>query len=571
MKRAIFFRCMLLGVLLLFSKSAELRASVDFNLVDSDVKIDGDSLASPGTGYRIASLGDINGDGIKDFAIAGSQITGTSQRFYSYRRVGIFFGKTRTNPWPRTLALGNADVILAGSDYFLGRTDPPADNVDDEFGTRITSGDVNGDGINDILIGAPGRQRAFLFMGRSSWPRGLFFDGADVTFMGMTGSASIGNFNGDRSSRGNFLNDIVIGDPSYRNAMGVQVGRTYLFLGRESGWPRTINASDAHAYWSPESWRRSGYSCFFVGYLNEDPRHDSPLYEELVIADHDAVCGPRCTYINGQVNLFEGNPEGTLTPAATWRHRLSDPFGSAWYGRECAKVGDVNNDGFEDFVAGDSRNVDLVLGRPGHLTDLRPATTFSYSTEVSYGGGQYVHLQSMSGIADPDADGINDVLLGGIHNSATAFLLRGRMWGWGMDFNPFMNYDVKFVGEESTDSSDGITISFVGDVNGGGQGDILIGIPGHVSNGRVYLIFGETLFPPSPFIPFPSFPWIIYYRPLIFPDDIDPRPWPLEGGKFAPPIPLYDPAPDVMKTDDAQIVQKSEQDVVVIQKEAQAK
>ncbi len=545
--------------------------ALDFNLSNSDVKIDGiERVSGISAGMSIASLGDVNGDGIPDFAISSGGITGTSQRFYSYRRVGIFFGKSRTMPWPSSLTIGNADVSFTGSFYFLGRTDPPAINIDDQFGSYITAGDVNGDGINDVLIGAPGTRQAFLFLGRRSWSVGSTSD-ADASFTGFSGVASIGNFNGDISSSGNPLKDIVIGDPEYRNTAGLIIGRTYLFLGRESGWHMGTTSSEAHAFWNHLS-DRSGYASFFVGHLNENPRSDSALYEDLIIPSHQALCSPRCSYLNGSINLFTGNPGGSLTRTTSWHHRLSDTNNSPWYGMQAASVGDVNGDGYQDFVAGDSRNVDLVLGQAGDLSSLRPSTTLSYSTEVSYEGGQYLHLSSLKGIGDVDNDGFSDLLLGGIHNDGVAYVVLGRRFGFGPDFSPFARSDVRFIGEESEDNLNYITISMVGDVNSGGKADVLIGVPPHAAemgNGRVYLIFGETLFSPIDVIYFPYD--IIYTRPLIFPDDIDPRPWP-EEKVFLNPIPQPDPVPDVIKiSDDVQIVKKLEQDVVLDQKENQVK
>lgn len=101
---------------------------------------DGSALA-PNLGVSLAGLGDINGDGRNDFALAAGGLEGGDDG-----AVFLIYGRDQ---WPPSLELGGgtclADVCL----------DPPADGLAGVFGYDLTAGDFDGDGENDLLLGHP--------------------------------------------------------------------------------------------------------------------------------------------------------------------------------------------------------------------------------------------------------------------------------------------------------------------------------------------------------------------------------------------------------------------------------
>jgi hypothetical protein len=94
------------------------------------------------------------------------------------------------------------------------------------------SGDVNGDGISDIIVGTSNASRAYLFLGSTTFAGGspsVTFSSATDTFYG-TGVAQIGDINGDG------LQDIAITDSS--------ISAIYIYKGRTT-WPATLADTDA--------------------------------------------------------------------------------------------------------------------------------------------------------------------------------------------------------------------------------------------------------------------------------------------------------------------------------------
>ncbi len=101
-------------------------------------------------GWSVAT-GDINGDGIKDIILGGID-WGNAALGYTYV---VFGGRTRQDgtPWAASQVLNAGGAIINGVNGF-GLKGVPAGPSGDYFGSALASGDINGDGIDDIIIGA---------------------------------------------------------------------------------------------------------------------------------------------------------------------------------------------------------------------------------------------------------------------------------------------------------------------------------------------------------------------------------------------------------------------------------
>ncbi len=524
----------ILFVLSLFQVSSS--KAVDFRLENAPVRIDlSENVVA--FGKLVTPLGDINGDRIPDFAAATqSGETGGSG-------IAIYFGKRDSMSWMRSLTMDNANVVIR-SEHRLD-----IGILAGDFGQIISAGDLNGDNISDFAVTAPLYQsggiirgKIYIFYGKTIWHSGAADMLADTTYTGLPDSSpsmsvSIGNFNGDG------YKDLLI----YRGYP--RPTHMYLFLGRSERFPSSILASDANRTWTPPTGFLMGKPQF-VGDMNHDG------FEEIVVVTYPSLSSGTTTI----TNIFAGNRLGNFDSpiALSSHHNNGDTFEGP------LKVGDVNGDGYIDFLIerlrefGDSRPsalYDLIQGA-SDLSRVRVNTSF-----ISTSGSTSMVF---SGYGDINGDGISDLLFSismPVHpgtplQPSRTHLLLGRRSSWGSTVDINTTYAVRFIG----DTRDVVTgaLSFVGDINNGGIDDIAIGFDGFnfsytptsTSSSRndtawLYIIFGETLFPRTSPAESLFFPWIIYHRPPVFPDDIDPRPWPeeLEFNKD-----FQELSPDVLNT-----------------------
>ena len=131
-------------------------------------------------------------------------------------------------------------------------TIPSTSGTNEQFGFSVSAdGDVDGDGLSDILVGTAVSGRAYLFLGSSTFsagPPAVVFSGASIGY-GFT-VAQIGDIDNDG------LPDIAIGNP-------INSGRkVYVYKGRRT-WPATLTDAQADYVISTDStygFSQFGYS-----------------------------------------------------------------------------------------------------------------------------------------------------------------------------------------------------------------------------------------------------------------------------------------------------------------------
>lgn len=262
-------------------------------------RFDGDEAVAY-AGNSAAALGDVNGDGKDDFAIAASAHDGGQGADANRGEVYIFFGKT--SGWS-----GTSTAYSVSDASFIGETNG------DYFGSHVFGiGDVNGDSIHDIAIYATGSDTAgkvYIFFGKTSgWTKRASAAGADASFFGAEAAdqfgaaVAAGDFNNDR------YNDIAVG-ASRSGAAASQAGQTYIIFGKNSGWTTNVaiaNGADA-SFWGEEASDNAGNS-LSGGDVNNDGADDL-----LIGANGNDENGS----LSGQVYLVFPPTPPTVTIAAS--------------------------------------------------------------------------------------------------------------------------------------------------------------------------------------------------------------------------------------------------------------
>jgi hypothetical protein len=200
------------------------------------------------------------------------------------------------------------------------------------------AGDVNGDGYDDVLVGAALWDGAEIDCGQARLYLGNAH-GADVepvwTFEGAVANSHLGTtVAGAGDVNGDGYADIIIGEPLYSDEGRPQRGRALLFLGGRGG---PSPAPDWQAL-GPVSYMHFAYSVFGIGDLDGDHLDDI------------AIGGPQYTEGKrvhlGIVEVYRGSRKG-CEATATWR-AMGDAtdahLGHAVYSD------DLNGDGIPDLV-----------------------------------------------------------------------------------------------------------------------------------------------------------------------------------------------------------------------------
>lgn len=430
-------------------------------------------------GAAVASAGDVNGDGYDEVIVGAPGFDDGRGRAYVYR--GTPLGTSPSAPW---IIDGIASLEYTGASV-------------------AGAGDVNGDGFDDVIVGTPaGSGGPFLAQGRVSCylggSTGLSTTPA-WTVEGRMSDELLGHHiagNGDVNADG--YADILVASSQFSNGE-FHEGRVQLFLGGPGGLaalPAFVYETNA-ANWGP------GANCALPGDLNGDG------YGDIVIGLPSAdFSGSN----EGQVRVYGGSAFPFFLPFLG-----SLEFGSdeGNYGFDVAPAGDLNGDGFADFLASAPFSTgpsDGIWTEHYGASNFDP--TFSYIARVGAAA-------SLSGIAlagGGDAgNGVTEYLVGVANMGSPApgipgGAARGGPSNPGMIVLPGVTFDQisympprAFAPGSFYEEGYGQSMAMA-DVNGDGFADVIVGGPNYSddvpSQGHVNVYHGGpdglSPLPPSP-------------------------------------------------------------------------
>ncbi len=462
-------------------------------------------LAGDRAGWSVSGAGDINGDGVEDFIIgAYTADPNGSDSGATY----VVFG--RTTGFPANFALSS----LNGSNGFE-ITGIAAGN---DSGFSVSSaGDVNGDSIDDLIIGAPsasGEGEAYVVFGRST----AFGAELDLSSLnGTTGFRIAGEATNDRfghtvSSAGDVNNDgiddVIIGAV---DATVTDIGRAYVVFGRSTAFAATVNASSLNGTTGfridgGEDEQSLGQAVSSIGDINGDG------VDDLIVGAVGDGANGAAFVVFGRTSAFASAIDvSTLNGANGFK--LVGAAANDGFGYAVSEAGDINGDGIEDLI------VSAVGADPGGVSSAGAAyvvfgrsTGFSATLNVSTLNGTNGFALNgaanndeagiaVAGVGDVDGDGFDDLLVGaffadpdGATDAGSTYLVYGKAGGFSasLALGTLQNPDGVIIEGIGADSFSGGSVG-AADINNDGRSDIIIGAYGNnLTTGDAFVIFGST-------------------------------------------------------------------------------
>ncbi len=446
-------------------------------------------------GESVKNLGDINGDGIADIIVGApgvdnGTVTDAGEAYVIFGATGITTS---------SINIGTLD----GSNGFVVR----GIDASDKIGIAVSSaGDINNDGINDILIGGAGK--VIIIFGSTSGFLSLYttadINGINGVILSYSNSYFGQTLSNTSDINNDGIDDIIIGEPS-------SLGNAYVFYGSSS-----ITNMDATVLNGSNGFKVEGFSQTSSGYgLNisnaGDINHDG--IQDIVMGFPGYDEGLDNT--TGRVVIIFGSSTGfsavfsLSTLNGTNGFIITDTGDYTRFGINVADGKDFNNDGIDDVAITSNYNAYVVYGKTASFPSSIKIADISTTDKFVFNAGWYQDSYTFSaidGLSDINNDGVTDLIIASPHfygyaRSGSVYIIYGSTslpeTMESLEINGTNGYHI-FDDVRYSYNGFGQSVSNAGDFNNDGTNDFIVGerisnSTTYRRNGATHVFFGNTI------------------------------------------------------------------------------
>jgi hypothetical protein len=399
------------------------------------------------------------------------------------------------------------------------------ENVGDISGIVSNAGDVNGDGLDDLIVGAHKADsnsnkldsgKSYVIFGKidsttinlsaiASGTGGFVINGEDLRDSSGDSVSNAGDVNGDG------LDDLIVGAYAADPSSKTNAGRSYVIFGKKDSTAIELsaiaNGTGGFVIIGENAGDESGFPVFTAGDVNGDGLDD------LIVGAH--LANPNGKSDAGKSYIIFGKKNNTAinlsaVASGTGGFVINGENAGDKSSISVSNAGDVNGDGLGDLIVG-AFHADVSgksdAGKSYVIFGKKDSTAIDLSAIASGTGGFVINGENVNDISgfstssagDINGDGLDDLIVGarGKLKAGKFYVIFGKKDNTTIDLSAIASGTGGFViNGENVSGFSGISVSTAGDVNGDGLDDLIVGAHGAglstIEAGKSYVIFGKT-------------------------------------------------------------------------------